>query len=298
MTLKNEWGKSTMKKILSLALILMLGVTMLAGCGSKEEAKAEEKTDENVLSGKVVIAGSTSVQPLSEELAAVFMEKYPEVSVEVQGGGSSVGVKSAAEKIADIGAASREVKESEKELGLTEYVIAKDGIAVIVNPSNEVADLTLEQIKKIFTGEITNWKELGGKEQAITVVSREEGSGTRGAFVEITKVESKNAEGKKVDKTTKNALVQPSTGAVKQTVANTPDAIGYISMGAMDDTVKPVKVEGVEANEEMAKEGTYKIARPFLYLTNGKESEVVQAYIEFVLNEGQEVVKEEFISVK
>ncbi|QXM05832.1 phosphate ABC transporter substrate-binding protein [Crassaminicella indica] len=286
-----------MKKLLSLALVCMLVIVMLAGCTSNGEP-VQEKTGENTLSGKIVIAGSTSVQPLSEELAAVFMEKYPEVAVEVQGGGSSVGVKSAVDKIADIGAASREIKESEKEFGLTEYVIAKDGIAVVVNPFNEVEDLTLEQIKKIFTGEITNWKEVGGKDQAITVVSREEGSGTRGAFVEITKVQKKDAEGKKVDKTTVNALVQPSTGAVKQTVANTPAAIGYISMGAVDDTVKPVKVEGVEATEENAKAGTYKITRPFLYLTKGDESEIVKAYIEFVLNEGQEIVKEEFISVK
>ncbi|TCO79287.1 phosphate ABC transporter substrate-binding protein [Marinisporobacter balticus] len=289
-----------MKKILSLVLVLMMGITMLSGCGSKGETtdEAETKTNENTLSGKIVIAGSTSVQPLSEELAAVFMEKYPEVSVEVQGGGSSVGVKSAADKIADIGAASREIKESEKSLGLTEYVIAKDGIAVVVNPSNKVSDLSLDQIKKIFTGAITNWKEVGGEDQAITVVSREEGSGTRGAFVEITKIEEKNAEGKNMDNTTKNALVQPSTGAVKQTVSNTPDAIGYISMGAMDETVKGVKVESVEATEETAKAGTYKIARPFNYLTNGEESEVVKAYITFVLNEGQEIVKEEFISVK
>ncbi|WP_207707355.1 phosphate ABC transporter substrate-binding protein [Crassaminicella thermophila] len=287
-----------MKKFLSVALILMLAVTMLAGCGSKGDTTTEEKTTEEALSGKIVIAGSTSVQPLSDELAAAFMEKYPKVSIEVQGGGSSVGVKSAADKIADIGASSREVKDSEKKLGLKEYVIAKDGIAVVVNPSNEVEDLTLEQIKKIFTGEITNWKEVGGKDQSITVVSREEGSGTRGAFIEITKVEEKNAEGKKVDKTTVNALVQPSTGAVKQTVANTPNAIGYISMGALDKAVKAVKVEGVEATEATAKAGTYKIARPFLYLTNGEESEVVKAYIEFVLNEGQEIVKEEFISVK
>ncbi|WZL74754.1 phosphate ABC transporter substrate-binding protein PstS family protein [Clostridiaceae bacterium 35-E11] len=292
-----------MKKIISVALMLVLAIGVLSGCGAKTE-EAPSTTNEpsseqtSTLSGKIVIAGSTSVQPLSEELAAAFEEIHPEVSIEVQGGGSSVGVKSAADKIADIGAASRELKDSEKSLGLTEYVIAKDGIAVIVNPSNNVEDLTLEQIKKIFTGEITNWKEVGGDDKGITVVSREEGSGTRGAFIEITKVEDKNAAGEKVDQTTKNALVQPSTGAVKQTVMNTPDAIGYISMGAIDDTVKGVKVEGVAATEENAKSGSYKISRPFNYLINGEESELVKAYIEFVLNEGQEIVKEEFISVK
>ncbi|MTI55461.1 phosphate ABC transporter substrate-binding protein [Geosporobacter ferrireducens] len=287
-----------MKKILSLALVLMLAVTMFTGCGSKPAADEQKPNEEAGLTGKVVIAGSTSVQPLSDELAAAFKEKYPEVSVEVQGGGSSVGVKSAIDKIVDIGASSRELKEDEKAVGLKEYVIAKDGIAVAVNPSNSVEDLTMEQIKKIFTGEITNWKEIGGADKPIVVVTREEGSGTRGAFIEITKVEGKDADGNTKDFTTSTALVQPSTGAVKQTVANTPDAIGYVSMGALDNTVKTVKVEGVEATEENAKAGSFKISRPFIYLTNGEESEVVKAFIEFVMNEGQEIVKEEYISIK
>lgn len=292
-----------MKRILSLVLVFVLAMAVLAGCGGKTEAPegqqpAGQSQGEGKLSGKIVIAGSTSVQPLSDELAAAFKEKYPDVQIEVQGGGSSVGVKSAIDKIVDIGASSRELKEEEKGAGLTEYVIAKDGIAVIVNPANKVENLTMEQIKKIFTGEITNWKEVGGEDKAITVVSREEGSGTRGAFIEITGVEGKDVSGNKADLTTKNALVQPSTGAVKQTVANTPEAIGYVSMGALDDMVKAVKVEGVEATEENVKNGTFKISRPFLYLTNGEESEVVKAFIEFVLGEGQEVVKKEYISVK
>ncbi len=153
-------------------------------------------------------------------------------------------------------------------------------------------------MKKIFTGEITNWKEIGGVGKPITVVSKEEGSGTRGVFIEITGVEGKDASGNKADLTTKNALVQPSTGAVKQTVTNTPDSIGYVSMGALDDTVKTVKVEGVEASEANAKAGTFKIARPFLYLTNGNESKVVKAFIEFIMGaEGQTVVGQEFISI-
>ncbi|MEW9121241.1 MAG: phosphate ABC transporter substrate-binding protein [Thermotaleaceae bacterium] len=290
-----------MKKILSFSMVLILAIAMLAGCGAKQETVKEEQpgaVEEAKLSGKIVIAGSTSVQPLSDELAAAFKEKYPDVSVEVQGGGSGVGVKSAIDKIVDIGASSRELKDEEKASGLTEYVIAKDGIAVVVNPANGVEDLSMEQIKKIFTGEITNWKEVGGVDKAIVVVTREEGSGTRGAFIEITKVEGKDAEGKSKDFTTANALVQPSTGAVKQTVANTPDAIGYVSMGALDNTVKTIKVEGVEATEDNAKAGTFKISRPFLYLTKGEESEVVKAFIEFVLNEGQDIVKEEYISVR
>lgn len=287
-----------MKKIIAIGLIMLLSLFSLVGCGGGEEPATEPEQEKAVLSGTVVIAGSTSVQPLSEELAAEFMNKNPEVSVEVQGGGSSVGVKSAADGIADIGAASREVKESEKELGLTEYVIAKDGIAVIVSVEG-VEDLTLEQIKKIFIGEITNWSEVGGPDADVVVVSREEGSGTRGAFIEITKVEDKDASGEKVDMTTENALVQPSTGAVKQTVVNTPNAIGYISLGALDETVTALKVEGVEANEDNIKAGTYKISRPFLYLVKGELTEAAQAYVDFVMgDEGQEIVAQEFISIK
>ncbi|WP_202976414.1 phosphate ABC transporter substrate-binding protein [Anaerophilus nitritogenes] len=285
-----------MKKILFFIMVLILGMGILSACGQKEEPK--DKESQSKISGKIVIAGSTSIQPLSEELANVFKEQYPEISIEIQGGGSSVGVKSANDSIADIGASSRELKEDEKQLGLKVYTIAKDGIAVIVNPSNEVQDVTLEQIKKIFTGEINNWKEIGGKDQKITVVSREEGSGTRGAFVEITGVEAKDEKGGKIDKTTKEALVQPSTGAVKQTVVNTPNAIGYISMGAKDETVKSLKVEGIDATEENAKIGSYKISRPFHYLTKEKESKIIKLFIDFVMNDGQDIVKEEFISIK
>jgi len=134
-------------------------------------------------------------------------------------------------------------------------VIAKDGVAVIVNPESKVANLTLEQIKKIFTGEITNWGEVGGENAAIVVVSREEGSGTRGAFTEITKVLEKNEAGEEIDKTTKNALVQGSTGAVMQTVATTPNTIGYMSLGSLGDTVKTVDVEGVSPNEDTVLSG-------------------------------------------
>jgi len=285
-----------MKKIILGGLILTMSFALLTGCGGQEDNGENSQVD--VLSGKVVIAGSTSVQPLSEELAEAFKADYPEVTVEIQGGGSSVGVKSANDGIADIGAASRELKSSEENMGLTTYVIAKDGIAVIANAEGTTDDITLEEARKIFMGEITNWKELGGDDTEIIVVSREEGSGTRGAFTEIAGVLGKNDAGEDVDMTTQNALVQPSTGAVKQTVATTPNSIGYISLAALDNTVKAMKIEGVEATAENIINGSYKISRPFLYLTKGKVSEVTQTFIDFVMNEGQEIVKEEFISVK
>jgi phosphate transport system substrate-binding protein len=179
-------------------------------------------------------------------------------------------------------------------------VIAKDGVAVIVNPESKVENLTLEQVKKIFTGEITNWSEVGGGNAAIVVVSREEGSGTRGAFTEITKVLEKNEAGEEVDNTTKDALVQGSTGAVLQTVATTPNTIGYVSLGSLDDTVRAVAVEGVSPNKETVLSGEYKISRPFLYITGGELTEAAQLFIDFVLSdEGQAIVEESgFIPVK
>lgn len=278
-----------MKKIVSITLIIILALGALAGCGGK----AGDAGTGNEASGTVVTAGSTSVQPLSEELAAAFMDANPGISVEVQGGGSGQGIKAIQEKIADFGALSRNVKEEEKAAVIEEIVIAKDGVAVIVNPESKVANLTLEQIKKIFTGEITNWSEVGGENAAIVVVSREEGSGTRGAFTEITKVLEKNEAGEEIDNTTKNALVQGSTGAVMQTVATTPNTIGYVSLGSLGDTVKTVDVEGVSPNEDTVLSGEYKISRPFLYVTGSELTEAAQLFIDFILSEeGQAIVEE------
>ncbi|HZK87928.1 MAG TPA: phosphate ABC transporter substrate-binding protein, partial [Anaerovoracaceae bacterium] len=181
-----------------------------------------------------------------------------------------------------------------------EITIALDGIAVVVNKDTTVTNLTLEQIRQIYTGEITNWKEVGGIDAPITVVSREEGSGTRGAFTEITKILVKDAAGNETDNTVANALIQPSTGSVKTTVSSTPNTIGYVSLGALDDTVKALTVEGVEPTVEMVIAGTYKISRPFIYVVGETVSETAQMYLDFVLSEeGQAVVVDNgFISVK
>lgn len=269
------------KKLLTglLATVVLVAALGMAGCGGGNGDSGK---------GGVVIAGSTSVQPLSEAIAEVYMDSNPDVSVEVQSGGSGQGIKSVAEKIADIGALSREVKEDEKASIAEEHIIAKDGVAVVVNNDVKVSNLTLEQIKGIYTGKIANWKEVGGADKPITVVSREEGSGTRGAFTEITGVTEDDK-----DNTTKNALVQPSTGAVKETVAKTPDAIGYVSLGALDDTVKTVKVEGSDATVENVLSDTYKIQRPFVYVVNSEMSDSTKAFIEFAKgSEGQKIVEE------
>lgn len=273
-----------------LAAVVIVASVCMAGCGAGSGSSGDS----------VVIAGSTSVQPLSESMAEVYMENNPDVTIEVQGGGSGQGIKSIEEGIADIGSLSRDVKDEEKDAVGEEFVIAKDGVAVVVNSDVNVEDLTMEQIRAIYTGEITNWSEVGGADAEITVVTREEGSGTRGAFTELTGVLTEDAEGNEVDNTTKNALVQPSTGAVKETVSTTPNSIGYVSLGALDDTVKAVKVEGVEASIDTVLSGEYKIQRPFVYVVGSEMTDAAKAFIDFALSaEGQAIVEENgFVPVK
>ena len=287
--------KNKIKKIIALGLAMALTTGVMSACGG------ESGNDEQKGSGEtVVIAGSTSVQPLSEVMAEEFMADNEGTSVEVQGGGSGQGIKSIQEGIADIGSLSREVKDEEKGSVKEEYIIAMDGVAVVVNTETETEDITIEELEKIYTGEITNWKELGGKDAEITVVSREEGSGTRGAFTEITGVLVKDDEGNETDNTTADALVQPSTGSVIKTVSSTPDSIGYVSLAAVSDEVKALKVEGVEASKDTVLDGTYKISRPFVYVTGNDISESAKAFIDFVLSDkGQELVEENgFIPVQ
>lgn len=292
---KEKMKKNKIKKIIALGLAMALTTGVMSACGG------ESGNDEQKSSGEtVVIAGSTSVQPLSEVMAEEFMADNEGTSVEVQGGGSGQGIKSIQEGIADIGSLSREVKDEEKGSVKEEYIIAMDGVAVVVNTETETEDITIEELEKIYTGEITNWKELGGKDAEITVVSREEGSGTRGAFTEITGVLVKDDEGNETDNTTADALVQPSTGSVIKTVSSTPDSIGYVSLAAVSDEVKALKVEGVEPSKDTVLDGTYKISRPFVYVTGNDISESAKAFIDFVLSDkGQELVEENgFIPVQ
>lgn len=282
-------------KLAVLLVIALMAIVTVVGCSStKEQPKedaAKQQSSESKVSGTVKVAGSTSVQPLAEELAELFTEKNPDITVSVQGGGSSAGIEAANTKTAQIGTSSREIKDEEKSYGLTETVIAKDGIAVIVNSENQAADLTLEQVKKIFSGEIKDWSEVGGKKAGITVIVREEGSGTRGAFEEM--VLGKDA------KFITNAVVQNSTGAVKTAVTKDPNAVGFISLGSVDSAVKALKVNGAQPSEATVLDGSYKISRPFLFLTNGDVDDATKAYIDFILSpEGQKVVSEHYVKVK
>ncbi len=253
------------------------------------------------LSGKLSLAGSTTVQPLAEVLGEAFMEMNPGVVIEVQGGGSSVGVTSAGEGTVDIGTASRAIKSSEFEKfpDLQVFTIAYDGIAIVTNPGVELPSLTVEQVRGIFAGEITNFAEVGGPDAPITVVSREEGSGTRAAFEELV-MEYKDAAGEKQSKLiTEKALLQQSNGQVRTTVATTPNTIGFLSFGFLDESVAPVAIDGVEPTVDNVKNDSYPIARPLNMLTKGAPGALAQAFLDFVLSDaGQQIVAEDYISVK
>lgn len=288
-------------KALVLTLGLVLGLSILGGCSNNSGQLAqsnnpsqEESQEEKTIS----IVGSTSVQPLAEKLGNKYRKMYPEIKVEVQGVGSTAGVKACYEGTADIGTASRNLKSGEKEWNLTEHVIAYDGIAVVVHPNNPVSDLKPEQITAIFKGEITNWNEVGGPDKDILVVSREDGSGTRGAFEEIMDLIEK-VNDKKMSSVREDALIAEGNGAVRANIAKKEYAIGYISFSYLDKTVKVLKVDGIDAEVANVLNETYKISRPFLMLTNGQEKSEVKAFLEFVMSvEGQEIVSENQIPIK
>lgn len=274
--------------VLFFVLVITVSAT-LTGCGKK--ASGTGGNDASALNGKITISGSTSVQPLAQVLADEFSIENPDIEVDVQAGGSSTGIKNVNTNVADVGNSSRGLKEEEKAWGLDEHKIAIDGIAVVLNPKNSIDYLSKDDVVKIFTGEITNWKDVGGVDREIIVVSREEGSGTRGAFEEILKIEGK---------VRKDALISNENGVVKATVSSKEDAIGYMSLGYIDQSVKAVKVDGFEPSIENIKSGNYSISRPFLMLTKGEIKPQVKAFLDFILSEnGQKIVEEEgYISGK
>jgi phosphate transport system substrate-binding protein len=304
---------SDIRKKLNIVLTGLLIVTPLAavvGCqqatpteGPQDQPTAppteapteapEEEEEPGGLSGQLQIAGSTTVQPLAQALAEVFTAQNPGVEIDVQGGGSSVGVKSAAEGTTPIGNASRALKDSEKEEypDLIAHTIARDGIAIVVHPDVPVDGLRLDEARQIFAGEISNWSEVGGPDEIIIVVSREEGSGTRGAFEEMVMGE----EALIVD----TALLQPSNGAVKTTVSTTPLSIGYVSFGYLDGSVKPLAIEGVEPTVANAQSDEYPVVRPLNMVTKGEPTGLAKAFLDFIFSdEGQAIVAEEYIPVK
>lgn len=272
-----------------MAGLLLAGAFLIAGCGKTDSNPAPK--DGAALSGSLTVAGSTSVQPFSEVLAEEFMAAHKGTQINVQGGGSSVGIEAAVSGTAQIGAASRSVSSEEKSKGLVDTVIALDGIAVVVHPSNPIKSVKTEEVMNIYLGNINNWKQLGGPDAPITVISREEGSGTREAFTTLVM--------NKKD-TIKTAIVQNSTGAVRTTVAGDKNAIGYISLSSLNQDVKALQIDEVEASEANVKNGSYKLQRPFIYVTKGEPAGLSKAFIDFILSaEGQKLIVEEgAISVK
>jgi phosphate transport system substrate-binding protein len=300
-------------KVLVLSTVVLAGMMLFTACqqaaptaapaeaAAPTEAPAAAPTAAPALSGQLQLAGSTSVQPLAEELANAFMAANPEVSIDIQGGGTSVGVTSAGDGTVDIGNASREIKDEEMQQypDLKVFTIAFDGIAIIVNPDVNLTNLTTEQIRSIFSGAVTNFKEVGGPDAPITVVSREEGSGTRGAFEELV-MTYKDANGeKKTDPIVSSALLQQSNGQLLTVVATTPNTIGYLSFGFLDKSVKAVSVDDVEPTVANVKNDTYPIYRPFNMLTHGDPSPLAKAFLDYVMgSDGQAIVAKDYITIE
>ncbi len=275
-----------MKKTISIALAAVLALALLAGCGSTTtdttaatEAPAETteaaatEAPAAELSGTVSTDGSTSMEKVIGALGESFMEANSGVTFTYNPTGSGSGITAVSEGRCDIGLSSRALKDEEKASGLTETVLALDGIAIIVNPENPVADLDLETIAKIYTGEITNWSEVGGNDAEIVLIGREAGSGTRDGFESITGTKDACAYRQELT----------STGDVITTVSTNPDAIGYASLAALKDTVKALTVGGVEATEATVKDGSYVVQRPFVLVTKEGTalSDVAQAFFDY-----------------
>lgn len=249
-----------------------------------QAAPVQDEADAQ-LSGSVSMSGSTSMEKLANAVAESFMAKYPGVTVTAEFTGSSAGIESVLAGSVDIGNSSRSLKDEEKASGAVENIVAIDGIAVVVDPANTVTGLTREQLISIYKGETKNWNEIGGADQAIVVVGREAGSGTRGAFEELLKIEDACAYANELD----------STGAVMAKVASTPGAIGYVSLDVVDDSVIALKLDGIEPTEENIKAGSYALSRPFVMATNGEiskqKAEVQKLFDYLASDEGKELIK-------
>lgn len=273
------------KRILSLLLILIvLAVLVLAGVlagGYRKSLKPSGAQPRE----SITVAGSTSVQPFAEALAEEFMKKHPDVLINVQGGGSSAGARAALTGVAQIGTLSRELKPDE--MRLKPIVIARDAIAVIVHPSNPMKNLSMSQIREIFSGKLTKWSgiSLTDVDREIHVITREEGSGTRGAFDELVMG---------TGEVTPRAVVQDSNGSVRETVADDPGAIGYISLGLVDRRVKALAIDGIAATRQNVLNGKYRIVRPFLFVVMEEPRGEIKDFIDFVLGpEGQTLLASE-----
>ena len=297
------------KKLLAVLCATGLLTAALTGCGNSEaQTTGSEQTETTVaetqetedtqateetetedaanLSGTISLAGSTSMEKLCEAMSESFMEKYPGITVTVEYTGSGAGLESLASGSVDIGNSSRHLKDEELSGGAVENVVAIDGIAVIEDKENTVTDISAEDLAKIYTGEISNWSELGGKDEAIVVIGREAGSGTRDAFEELLEVADNCAYAQELD----------STGAVLAKVASTPGAIGYVSLDVVDDSVIAISIDGTEPTEEKILAGNYLLSRPFVMATNGEisaQNDLVKTWFDYMKSEdGKSVISQ------
>ena len=269
-----------MKKIGTLLLTLVLGMS-LVGCGGTDNSSQTSS-----VSGKVTLEGSTSMEKFINGIKEGITEVYPNLQLEPQFTGSSAGIEAVASGKTMIGNSSRALKEEEKSQGIVENIVAIDGIAMVVDKNNTIENLTKQQLSDIYTGKITNWKDVGGADQKIVVIGREAASGTRGAFEEILGIEDQ----------CKYANELNETGAVIAKVSSTAGAIGYVSLDMIDDTVKAINIDSVQATEETIKDGSYTLQRPFVMATKGEikdQSEAVQAVFEFIESDnGQAIIEQ------
>ena len=264
-----------MKKIIALMLTLMLTLS-LAACGSDSNSNADDSdnNDSAAVTGTVSTDGSTSMEKVIGALGESFMDANEGVEFTYNPTGSGAGITAAQEGRCDIGLSSRALKDEEKAGGLKETVLAYDGIAIIVNQENPVNDLTLDQIAKLYTGEITNWKDVGGNDAEVVLIGREAASGTRDGFESITGTKDKCQYRQELT----------STGDVITAVSQNPDAIGYASLASIKDSVKALNVDGVTPSEATVKDGSYKVQRPFVLVTvEGKElTPVAQKFFDYI----------------
>ena len=271
-----------MKKIISILLAAVMVMALLAGCGSKNSGSTNDNNTPNnnqttELSGSVSTNGSTSMDKVIGALREQFMADHKNVTVTYDPTGSGSGIEAVKNGTADIGLASRSLKDEEKAKGLQETVLAYDGIAMIVNPANPVRELDLETIAKIYTGEITNWKDVGGNDAEIVLIGREAGSGTRDGFESISGTKDKCQYRQELT----------STGDVITTVGSNPDAIGYASLASVKDTVKALTVGGVAPSEATVKDGSYVVQRPFVLVTKDgtKLSDSAQKFFDYITSD-------------
>jgi len=269
-------------KLIIIALVISMVGGSIAGCSSDKNTDEAAKSEPITIS----ISGSTSVGPLMEKIAEKYENKNEGTTIEINQVGSSAGIKDAISEVSEMGMASRELKDEEKQ-EVTGTIIAYDGIALITSKNNPVKDITLEEAKKIYTGEIINWKELeGGIDAPIVVISREEGSGTRTAFEEIV--------GYKSEELVQTATIADGSGSIKTTVAGNENAIGFVSFEYLDDTIGALNLGGVNPEASLVKSGEYKLSRPFILATKtSNTTENSKKLIDYILSkEGQKIVED------